>query len=96
MSGSILNKPVSRGKLWGAGYTWSEAIEAHAEHCRSGCVRFEVSDEGIWMLGDGSRGAEYRTRLPKGAEDYARAVIEQKGLVQSSRNPALFVAPNYA
>lgn len=92
---SVLNSPVKRGKLWGSSYTWAEAIEAHAEHCFSGCVRFEVTEQGVWLLGDGSRGREYRTQLPKGAEAYARAEIERRGLVKSPRNPALVVAPNY-
>jgi len=93
---TVLKNPVSRGKLWGPGYTWGQAIEAHAEHCASGCVRFLVTDVGIWMEGDGSRAKIFGTKLPVGAEAYAKTIIEDFKLVASSRDPRYIVGPKYA
>lgn len=95
MTVSILGRRITRGKLWGAPYTWAEAIQNHAEHCQNGCCRFIVTDAGIWLEGD-DRSRSYRTKLPKGAEDFARACIATEMLVQSSRDPRLWVGPAYA
>ena len=96
MSDHILNRPVTRGKLWGQPHTWAEAIQNHAEHAHSGCCRFIVTDAGIWMEGDGGRTKVFRTKLPKGAEDHARACIASQNLVPSTRDPRLRVGPRYA
>lgn len=94
---SALNNPVNRGNLWGKSYTWGTAIDAHAEaSATGGDCRFIVTDKGIWMEGDGSRCKTYRTQLPKGAESYALATIEAKGLAVSSRDPKYRVCPRYA
>ncbi|MEL7202785.1 MAG: hypothetical protein AAFV45_16160 [Pseudomonadota bacterium] len=95
MTASILEKPVSRGKLWGAAYTWSQAIKSHAEASHNGCCRFIVTETGIWIEGD-DRHRSYRTKLPKGAESHARARIAAEQLVQSSRDLRLWVSPRYA
>lgn len=95
MIASILEKSVSRGKLWGAAYTWSEAIKNHSEASHDGCCRFIVTENGIWLEGD-NRHRSYRTKLPKGAESHARACIAAEQLVQSSRDPRLWVGPRYA
>lgn len=95
MTISILDKTVTRGKLWGTPYTWAEAINNHAEASHDGCCRFIVAENGIWLEGD-DRQRSYRTKLPKGAEDHARARIAAEKLVQSSRDPRLWVGPRYA
>lgn len=50
MTASNLKRSVTRGKLWGAAYTWSEAIKNHAEPSHDGCCRFIVT-----MNGPGSK-----------------------------------------
>ena len=95
MTTSILEKTVSRGKLWGAPYTWSEAIKNHAEASHDGCCRFIITKNGIWLEGD-ERHRSYRTKLAKGAESHARACIAAEQLVQSSSDPRLWVGPRYA
>jgi hypothetical protein len=95
MTASILDRPITRGKLWGAPYTWGQAIQNHAEASHNGCCRFIVTEAGIWLEGDASR-RSYRTKLPKAAEDHARDRIATEGLVQSPRDPRLWVGPAYA
>ena len=95
MTGSILKKTILRGKLWGASYTWSEAIKNHAKASHDGCCRFIVTKNGTWMEGD-DRHRSYRTKLPKGAENHARDCIAAEQLVQSSRDPRLWVGSRYA
>ncbi len=95
MTVSILEKPVTRGKLWGSAYTWAEAIQSHAEASLNGCCRFIVSESGVWIEGD-DRHRSYRTKLPKGAEAFARQSIAAQNLVQSPRDPRLWVGPAYA
>ena len=95
MTASILEKTVSRGKLWGAAFTWSEAIKNHAKASHDGCCRFIVTKEGIWLEVD-DRHRSYRTKLPKGAESLARTCIAAEQLVQSSRDPRLWGGTRYA
>lgn len=95
MTVSILDRPITRGKLWGAPYTWGQAIQNHAEASHNGCCRFIVTEAGIWLEGD-DRTRSYRTKLPKGAEDHARACIAAEQLVQSPRDPRLWIGPTYA
>lgn len=94
MTISILDRPITRGKLWGAPYTWRQAIQSHAEASHNGCCRFIVTDTGIWIEGD-DRSRRYRTKLPKGAEGYARASIAAEQLVQSAHDPCVWVGPAY-
>ena len=95
MSVFILEQMIKRGKLWGAPYTWSQAIKNHAEASHDGCCRFISTDKGICPEGE-DRNRSYRTKLPKGAEDHARACITAEQLVQSSRDRRLWVGPRYA
>jgi len=92
---SILDKPVTRGKLWGASYTWKEAIDGTVDIANSGMGCFIVTDEGVWMEGDGSRNASYRTKLPKGAEVYALNAIATAGFAQSQYDRTCYVSPRY-
>jgi hypothetical protein len=94
---NILNRPVSRGNLWGKTYTWAEAIENHAEEsANGGDCNFAVTTSGVWMRGVGGRNRVYRTQVPKGAEAYALDAIERRGLAVSSHYPELRVCPRYA
>ena len=92
---SILERPVTRGQLWGSAYTWAQAIQNHAEASHNGCCRFIVTEEGIWIEGDDSR-RSYRTKLPKGAENFARRSIAAENLVPHPRHARLWVGPAYA
>jgi hypothetical protein len=92
---SVLDNPVSRGKIWGPGYTWKEAIDAHVELAKSGMGRFIASKDGVWIEAEAGRNKSYKTRLPKGAEVYALNAITSAGFAQSQYDASTYVAPSY-